>query len=238
MRKSRNLRRKSRLNPSAFMAPAIIGLALYLGFPSAAAYADLAAFLAAGGKASDSSGSALTFSLVSDSGLVGSCPGTVTRVYRVADACANSAQATQTITVDDTIAPTLVSPVSVTVECDALQALGRATATDNCSTNVNVTYSDTPVQSEYDIKFYVADPDLNARQRSAHAGREVVLDAVCARDRARFREPVPLQDGEPEPGEHARDLGRQRRAPAGRRAHAASEPREDLLRHQRVQYRP
>jgi spore germination cell wall hydrolase CwlJ-like protein len=45
VRKSRNLRIKSRLNPSAWMAPAIIGLALYLGFPSSAAYADLATFL-------------------------------------------------------------------------------------------------------------------------------------------------------------------------------------------------
>ncbi|HEV7322377.1 MAG TPA: cell wall hydrolase [Ensifer sp.] len=45
MRKSRNLRQKSRLNVSAWIAPAVIGLALYLGFPSAAAYADLATFL-------------------------------------------------------------------------------------------------------------------------------------------------------------------------------------------------
>ncbi|MCY1319280.1 spore cortex-lytic enzyme [compost metagenome] len=45
MRKSRNLRQKSRLNVSTWMAPAIIGLALYLGFPSVAAYADLATFL-------------------------------------------------------------------------------------------------------------------------------------------------------------------------------------------------
>lgn len=34
-----------RLNVSTWMAPAIIGLALYLGFPSVAAYADLATFL-------------------------------------------------------------------------------------------------------------------------------------------------------------------------------------------------
>jgi len=45
VRKSRNLRQKSRLNVSTWMAPAIIGLALYLGFPSVAAYADLATFL-------------------------------------------------------------------------------------------------------------------------------------------------------------------------------------------------
>src|SRR5262249_20864369 len=66
-------------------------------------YANLAAFLAAGGSASDSCSSSLAFSLTSDSGLVGSCPGKVTRVYRVTDACGNFAECTQTITVDDTI---------------------------------------------------------------------------------------------------------------------------------------
>src|SRR5204863_434690 len=56
-----------------------------------APYANLAAFLAAGGKATDNSSNGMTFALASDSGLVGSCPGTVTRVYRVADACGNVA---------------------------------------------------------------------------------------------------------------------------------------------------
>jgi hypothetical protein len=125
-------------------------------------YANLAAFLAAGGSASDSCSSALTFAQVSDSGLVGRCPGTVTRVYRVTDACGNFADCTQTITVDDTIAPALTCPASLTVECgNSLDpaSIGRATATDNCSTNVVITYSDTSVQSQYDLKFYVADPD-------------------------------------------------------------------------------
>src|SRR5213078_808638 len=82
-----------------------------------AVYPNLAAFRAAGGTASDSCSAALTFSLISDSGLVGRCPGTVTRVYRVTDDCGNFAEATQKITVDDTIPPVLTCPTNVTVEC-------------------------------------------------------------------------------------------------------------------------
>src|SRR5439155_16230892 len=104
-----------------------------------APYANLEAFLAAGGTATDSCSSALTFSQTSDSGLVGRCPGTVTRVYRVTDACGNFGECTQTITVDDTIPPVLTCPANVVVECGVsldTASMGSVTATDNCSTNV------------------------------------------------------------------------------------------------------
>ncbi|WP_083541476.1 cell wall hydrolase [Sinorhizobium americanum] len=45
MRRSKQSRRKFRLSFSAWRAPAIIGLAIFLGFPSVAAYSDLATFL-------------------------------------------------------------------------------------------------------------------------------------------------------------------------------------------------
>lgn len=127
-----------------------------------APYASLAAFLAAGGKATDNSTNTLSFALISDSGLVGSCPGKVTRVYQVTDDCGNVTQATQIINVRDTIAPTIICPGATTVECGSgldPAILGRATATDNCSPNVNITYSDTPVSSQYNVKWYAADPD-------------------------------------------------------------------------------
>ena len=127
------------------------------------AYTNLAAFLAAGGTATDSCSSALTFAQISDSGLVGSCPGRVTRVYRVTDACGNFADSTQTITVDDTIAPVLTCPGSTTVECGvSLNSTNTGVrATDNCSTNVTLTYSDALVGSQYTVKFYAADSDSN-----------------------------------------------------------------------------
>jgi len=83
-------------------------------------------------------------------------------VYRVNDVCGNFADCSQTITVDDTIAPVLRCPSNITVECgsplDPLN-IGTATATDNCSTNVIITHSDSVVQGQYNLSFYVADPD-------------------------------------------------------------------------------
>ncbi|HXJ57185.1 MAG TPA: HYR domain-containing protein, partial [Verrucomicrobiae bacterium] len=128
-----------------------------------APYSDLAAFLAAGGTATDSCSPTLSFSLISASGLVGRCPGQVTRVYRVTDVCGNVAEGTQTITVDDTIPPVLACVNNVTLECGEAsldpEVTGSPTATDNCTTNVLITYSDAEVPANYDLKFYVADPD-------------------------------------------------------------------------------
>jgi len=95
-----------------------------------AAYADLAAFLAAGGTADDNCDTDLTLSLTSDTGLVGGiCGGTVTRVYRVTDDCGNHHECSQEITVDDTIAPVITCPDDVVVNadaggCDAIVDLG------------------------------------------------------------------------------------------------------------------
>ncbi|MBN2446622.1 MAG: right-handed parallel beta-helix repeat-containing protein, partial [Phycisphaerae bacterium] len=108
-------------------------------------YADLTAFLAAGGTAGDNCDTALTLSLTSDSGLSGGiCGGTVTRVYRVTDDCGNYAECTQVITVDDTTNPTITCPSDFSVQCEgdvptpyadlaAFLAAG-GTAGDNCDT--------------------------------------------------------------------------------------------------------
>ena len=126
-----------------------------------AAYADLAAFRAAGGRATDNCSGALTFALVSDTGLVGSCPATVTRVYRVTDVCGNLTECTQRIVVDDTIPPVVTCPPGVTMECsEPLNSsnLGSATAVDNCDRDLTVTNTDVVVPSQYNIKLYASDP--------------------------------------------------------------------------------
>ncbi|MDZ7633739.1 MAG: hypothetical protein U5L72_04625 [Bacteroidales bacterium] len=46
-----------------------------------------------------------------------SCPEVITRTYSVSDACGNTINVTQTITVDDTTSPTASNPAAVTVEC-------------------------------------------------------------------------------------------------------------------------
>ena len=57
---------------------------------------------------------------------------TIVRTFTATDACGNSTQATQTITVEDTTAPELSIPADYTAECSDELILDDATATDNC----------------------------------------------------------------------------------------------------------
>ena len=74
---------------------------------------------------------------------------TITRTWKAADVTGNFITCAQIITVEDAVAPTIVScPASVTVNCQdatTTTALGVATGTDNCSP-VAVTYSDVSTQ--------------------------------------------------------------------------------------------
>ncbi|OWY22809.1 HYR domain-containing protein [Sphingobacteriales bacterium UPWRP_1] len=69
----------------------------------------------------------------------GSCPWSIIRTYTVTDACGNSSTAQQTITVDDTVAPTITCPATISQTadaglCTAIVSITPATATDVCST--------------------------------------------------------------------------------------------------------
>jgi hypothetical protein len=73
----------------------------------------------------------------------GACPDayTLTRQWTATDVCGNTRTATQTITVIDTQKPNFTSvPANVTVQCNAIPAVGAPTATDNCDTSVAITY--------------------------------------------------------------------------------------------------
>ena len=80
----------------------------------------------------------------------GNCPIVVTRTWRVTDACGNTTTVTQTITIDDTTAPTFTAPADIVIcrapDCsyNALPAVtGDVTdEADNCSTGINATYLD------------------------------------------------------------------------------------------------
>ena len=53
-------------------------------------------------------------------------------------------QQSQLVTVQDTQDPVLANvPANITVECDAVPTAGTPTATDNCDTDVTITYSET-----------------------------------------------------------------------------------------------
>src|ERR1043166_6221983 len=82
-----------------------------------------------------------------DSDAPGNCAGNhiITRTWTAEDNCGNRSTCTQTITIQDTTAPTLNTPANATVDCKASIApssTGVATATDDCSGVKSVTYSD------------------------------------------------------------------------------------------------
>jgi hypothetical protein len=67
------------------------------------------------------------------------------RTWTATDECDNSSTCLQTITVDDSMAPQIFCPVSVTIACTAStlpDATGSATATDNCDDTLTINSSD------------------------------------------------------------------------------------------------
>ena len=76
----------------------------------------------------------------------GSCEDTytLTRTWVAGDNCGNTTTHIQTVSVEDTTAPTFneALPADVTEECDAVTAAVTLTASDNCDTDVTVTYSE------------------------------------------------------------------------------------------------
>ncbi|WP_458626930.1 HYR-like domain-containing protein [Winogradskyella sp. PC D3.3] len=88
----------------------------------------------------------------SDSAVDGSCPNAsiITRTWTLTDDCDNTTTAIQTITVQDTTAPTFSVPADITIECDVdvtdLTITGEVTdEADNCSSDLEATFSDSVV---------------------------------------------------------------------------------------------
>jgi len=77
----------------------------------------------------------------------GNCPGNyiLTRTWVATDACLNSSNFVQTITVVDTQAPVMsgLPTTPITVQCDAVPPAPTVTATDNCDPAPVVTYTET-----------------------------------------------------------------------------------------------
>ncbi|KAF0204319.1 MAG: hypothetical protein FD170_224, partial [Bacteroidetes bacterium] len=81
-----------------------------------AAYANYAAFVAAGGSASDQSGiNESSFALVSQISDNNTCPETITRVYSIEDNAGNESTCSQLIIVNDEIAPVIVDLADYTL---------------------------------------------------------------------------------------------------------------------------
>ena len=125
------------------------------GVPSNTTVSCTAVPAAASPTAIDNCGSTptITFSETSTQTSDGSCTDfsyTITRTWTATDACGNSTPAVQIITVQDNIAPTIVAPPNVTVDCsdDSTPAgTGNPTVTDNCDPSPDITYSDAITQN-------------------------------------------------------------------------------------------
>ncbi|MEO1624682.1 MAG: Ig-like domain-containing protein, partial [Bacteroidota bacterium] len=75
----------------------------------------------------------------------GNCPNsyTLTRTWTATDDCGNQEEQIQEITVLDRTRPVLSGvPADLTLECDAIPAPAQPTATDNCDTDVSITYQE------------------------------------------------------------------------------------------------
>ncbi len=84
-----------------------------------------------------------TVTLTYHDAVSGACPVTILRTW-VAMGSGGGDSCIQTITVVDTLKPTLVGcPANVTVSCGAVPAPATVTATDNCDPSVAVVYSQT-----------------------------------------------------------------------------------------------
>ena len=97
--------------------------------------------------ASDNCDSDPVITHVSDVSDGNTCPEIITRTYRATDNAGNYAECSQVIIVDDNTAPILTCPSNITVDCGGSidpANTGYAAATDNCTANPSITYSDVP----------------------------------------------------------------------------------------------
>jgi gliding motility-associated-like protein len=150
------------------------------------AYATYAQFAAAGGSAYDVNGiDESSFALLSQTSDGNTCPEVITRTYQIADVAGNTQTCSQTITINDTIAP-LISGVQPTLNVGQGQncqfplpdftAVVRAMSTDNCTpvsdlviTQVPVAGNATMITENTDVTIYVSDACGNTSQIIGHA---------------------------------------------------------------------
>ncbi len=90
----------------------------------------------------------ITFNDVSDQQ---TCPETITRTYLILDQCDNATRVNQTIIINDTIAPVLLSPLepNVSIGCGMIPEAPELEFSDNCPESLNVNYTETtfPINS-------------------------------------------------------------------------------------------
>ena len=74
--------------------------------------------------------------------IVGDCPMVITRIWSIIDACGNEIVGSQTITVEDTVAPVFESLIAdIEVLCGNIPSVNGIIASDNCDEEVMITLS-------------------------------------------------------------------------------------------------
>ncbi|MEQ1744423.1 MAG: HYR domain-containing protein [Saprospiraceae bacterium] len=93
--------------------------------------------------ATDNCTASVTVSFNGENRTDGACANTfvLTRKWTIADNCANTMAAVQTITVGDITKPVFTFvPANVTVSCEAVPAVGSPIASDNCAASVTISF--------------------------------------------------------------------------------------------------
>jgi hypothetical protein len=78
------------------------------------------------------------------------CEYLIERVWTATDDCGNSISCIQVMKFEDTTSPVLTCPADITIDCDADNSpagTGQATATDNCSNHLTITYENNVLTS-------------------------------------------------------------------------------------------
>jgi hypothetical protein len=131
--------------PTLFGCPADMTISCYADLPPAAIVT----------ATNTCGGNAQVFYTETQSDPGASCSNLVTRTWVAANVCGVTNSCTQHILVNDDIAPIVTSaPADATIGCLDRAAYGSCTFSDNCDTNLNVTWADTQSVSHFGQYIY------------------------------------------------------------------------------------
>ncbi len=125
-----------------------------------------------------------------------SCPseGTYTNTWTFTDACGRTSDVfTQIITVEDTTAPNFVEslPTDITVECNNAPVAAVLTATDNCDTNLSVTFNEQITDNDSCPSDYVITRTWSVEDCAGHVTEHIQTITVQDNTAPNFVESLP-----------------------------------------------
>ena len=138
----------------------------------------------------------------------GTCPLVITRTYTIEDACGNKSEIDHTISIDDTVAPTMDTEASnSTVECDGtsdpggafaawLGSYGGASASDACSASALDQDNFDPQTTNIPVPGYNYDANGDEFYQSFTAGQTGVLSSFSIKGNYSGYTNVTIRSGE------------------------------------------